>query len=157
MENYEVLLPVMDETTSLKQTVDDILLNCKGDIHRILVITSPRTTQDSMVCIQELVKNYPDRIESFVQQSPGLGGAIQDGFDYSISKFIVMMASDLETDPVYLPGMINSSKNLPTKIITGNRWMNQRSGFKNYGFFKIILNFFSKSFYKSYIKLNFLI
>jgi glycosyltransferase involved in cell wall biosynthesis len=146
MGNYEVILPVMDETTSLKKTVDDVLKNCGEDISRILIIVSPRTTQDSLVCIEELVKNYSGRIESILQQSPGLGGAIQDGFDYSISEFIIMMASDLETDPIYLPEMIRLSKNTPSSIVTGNRWLNRSSGFKNYGFFKIILNFIFQKF-----------
>jgi len=141
MGNYDVLLPVIDETTSLKKTVDQIMSFCEADINRIIIITAPKTTFESHLCIEEIIKNYQNQVLSVVQETPGLGGALRDGFNLSKAKHIVMMASDLETDPRYLPGMIGLSKEFPRHIVTGNRWMNKIAGFEGYGVVKMTLNY----------------
>ena len=46
----------------------------------------------------EMIK-YPNLIKTHFQDLPFIGGAIQKGFQISSGTHILMMASDLETDP----------------------------------------------------------
>ncbi len=60
---------------------------------------------------------------------------------------VIMMASDLETDPDLVPEMIRESKARPGTVITATRW---RSGdsFQGYGPAKVIGNWIFQQFFR---------
>tara|TARA_B100000989_G_scaffold261311_1_gene212294 strand:- start:4089 stop:4808 length:720 start_codon:yes stop_codon:yes gene_type:complete len=144
MSNFKVsvILPVINETFSLEKTIEIIIKNSKEDISEIIIIVSKnKTTQNSLKLIKNLEKNqYPNLIKTYFQDLPFLGGAIQKGFQISKGTHIVMMASDLETDPNDVKNLIKLSKLHPSSIITANRWIKGGS-FKKYNFIKFYLNF----------------
>ena len=137
-----VILPVINETFSLEKTVDVILNSSKSDILEIIIVVSKKkTTSKSLKLINYLEKNkYPNVIKSHFQDLPFIGGAIQKGFQISLGTHILMMASDLETDPNDVKKLIDLSKLNPSSIITANRWI-KGGGFKKYNIFKYYFNF----------------
>ena len=137
-----VILPVINETFSLEKTVEIIIKNSKDDISEIIIVTSKdKTTDDSLKLIKHLkTKKYPNLIKTYFQDLPFIGGAIQKGFQISTGTHIIMMASDLETDPNDVKNLINLSKLNPSSIITANRWIKGGS-FKKYNIIKFYLNF----------------
>ncbi len=137
-----VILPVINETFSLEKTVEIIIQNSKDDISEIIIVTSKeKTTNDSLKLIKHLeTSKYPNLIKTQFQNLPFIGGAIQKGFEMSTGTHIIMMASDLETDPYDVKNLINLSKLSPSSIITANRWI-KGGGFKKYNIFKFYLNF----------------
>ena len=107
-----VVLPVINETFSLQKTVEIIIQNSKEDISEIIIVVSKdKTNDDSLRLINRLeTSKYPNLIKTHFQTLPFIGGAIQKGFEMSTGTHIIMMASDLETDPNDVKSLINLSK-----------------------------------------------
>ena len=137
-----VILPVINETFSLQKTVEIIIQNSKEYVSEIIIVVSKdKTTDDSLRLINHLeTSKYPNLIKTHFQTLPFIGGAIQKGFEMSTGTHIIMMASDLETDPNDVKNLINLSKVNQSSIITANRWIKGGS-FKKYNIIKFYLNF----------------
>ena len=137
-----VILPVINETFSLQKTVEIIIQNSKEYISEIIIVVSKdKTTDDSLRLINHLeTSKYPNLIKTHFQTLPFIGGAIQKGFEMSTGTHIIMMASDLETNPNDVKSLINLSKVNQSSIITANRWIKGGS-FKKYNIIKFYLNF----------------
>ena len=108
-ETYSVsiILPILNEINSLKKTLK--ILNKINVKKEFLIIYSNKLTDNNVKDeILKLKKRYKN-IRSKPQQRPFVGGAIDLGIKLSINNFIVIMASDLETDPNELNNMIKVS------------------------------------------------
>ena len=58
-ENVTILLPAMDETYSMRQTVETILHTCRRkDLCEFIFILCPRTTEESRNTAEQLIKDY---------------------------------------------------------------------------------------------------
>jgi hypothetical protein len=81
----------------------------------------------------------PDLVLIHHQNLPFLGGAIREAFDLARGSHVIMMASDLETDPVDVPTLIAEAKRRPDAIIAASRW--RRGGrFEGYSKVKLAAN-----------------
>ncbi len=141
-KNVTILLPAMDETYSLSQTVDTIMADCDAkDIEGFIIIVCDRTSADTRAVAEELVKKYSGTVNIFIhdQTLPFVGGAIREGIDLAKGSHVVMMSSDLETDPHVIKKFIKGAKKYPDRIITATRWRNG-GGFENYNKIKLICN-----------------
>lgn len=142
-ENVTILLPAMDETYSLKETVDTIMNTCAiCDIAEIILLLCDRTTNDSKLVAERLVAEYSNRVSIFIhmQKLPFVGGAIREGIDMAKGSHVIMMSSDLETDPAIVSIFIEKAKEFPDKITTASRWKSG-GGFKGYNKIKLVCNF----------------
>ena len=139
--NVSVILPVINETFSLEKTISIILSDNKKDILEIIIILSKiKTTKNALKKAEALKDKFQDVIKVYFQELPFLGGAVQKGFQLSKGTHVIMMASDLETDPNDVKKLIDLSKLNPSSIITANRWI-KGGGFKKYNIFKYYFNF----------------
>ena len=141
-KSVTVLLPVMDETYSLSQTVETILNTCKPrDIEEFIYLVCDRTTEDAMRTVNDMVRQYGYRIPSriHVQKLPFVGGAIREGLFLARGSHVVMMSSDLETDPHVIRNFVSLAKKHPNRIITATRWK-KGGGFEHYNKIKLICN-----------------
>ena len=137
-----ILLPVIDETFSLEKTVELIIKENKIYVYEIIIIISrEKTHKNSKIVIDKLKEKYSHLIKVFYQDIKFLGGAIRKGFEKSQGTHVLMMASDLETNPLDVKKMIALCCNHSSSIITANRWFIKGGGFKNYNFLKLLLNF----------------
>jgi len=138
-ESVSVILPVMDETVSLTKTVDTILSGAAPDVVEFIIVVCDRTKPESLQTAAELLKRLPGRVSVHHQKLPFLGGAIREAFDLARGSHVIMMASDLETDPADVPTLISEAKRRPEAIITASRW--RRGGrFENYSKVKLGAN-----------------
>lgn len=145
-ESATVVLPVMDETASLVETINVITTSSGGDILEVLIVVCDRTKPESMEIIRELERDPDKRIVVLHQQRPFLGGAMQDAFEQARGSHTIMMASDLETDPVLVPRLIAEARRNPSAIITVSRWI-EGGGFHQYSRAKLGANWlFQKMF-----------
>ncbi len=139
--NVSVILPVINETFSLEKTISIILSDNKKDILEIIIILSKiKTTKNALKKAKALKDKFQDVIKVYFQELPFLGGAVQKGFQLSKGTHVIMMASDLETDPNDVKKLIDLSKRNPSSIITANRWIKGGS-FNKYNIIKLYLNF----------------
>ena len=138
---YSIIVPVINETYSLEKTIEILIEDNEKDIFEIIIISSKsKTTKESIKVINNLKENNKKLIKSIYQELPFIGGAIRKGFDFASGTHIIMMASDLETDPSDVKKMIHLSKKSRNSIITANRWI-KGGNFTGYNPIKLILNY----------------
>ncbi len=140
--NVTILLPAMDETYSLRETVDTIVGTCETkDLCEFIFLLCDRTTKDSRKVAEELIEEYGGQIPMCIheQRLPFVGGAIREGISLARGSHVVMMSSDLETDPNVIQEFIKQGKKYPSRIITASRWRSG-GGFVHYNKVKLICN-----------------
>jgi glycosyltransferase involved in cell wall biosynthesis len=138
--NVTIVLPAIDETWSLRETLTRIESTSGSDVLQYLIVVSPKfTTEACREVAQALVAEFPGRVQVLEQRLPFLGGAVRDGFDASKGTHVVMMSSDLETDPDTVPLLIAEARQHPAAIITATRWKGG-AGFEGYDPLKLVLN-----------------
>lgn len=135
------ILPALNETYSLRQTVDTIFTLAGDDLHEVLIVTADRTAEESLAVIETIVKQRPVGIRVHRQGLPFLGGAMREAFDIASGDHVMLMASDLETDPTLIPAFIEAMQTGRWDIVAGSRWI-KGGGFEGYSRTKLVLNYF---------------
>lgn len=138
-QSVSIILPVIGETVSLEKTVSIILADAAADICELLIIVCQRTTPEAMAVVNGLAKSYPALTVVHQQILPFLGGAMREAFNLARGSHVIMMASDLETDPADVKVLIAESKRQPNAIITATRWQPGGS-FSGYNPIKLTAN-----------------
>lgn len=133
-----IILPVIDETISLQKTVEILLAENAPDLSSILVVVCGKTTPAAMAVAEKLAAQHPELIQVRQQKRPFLGGAMRDAFEWATGTHVVLMASDLETDPSKVKELIAKAKE-GYDIVTATRWQSQQ-GFQGYSPVKRMLN-----------------
>ena len=103
---YTVILPVMDEVDSLKQTIEIIEKNCGDSISSFIIVICDKTSDASNRLISEFENKNKKRYIKLKQTLPYLGGAIRSAFEKVDGTHAIMMASDMETNPSDVKKMI---------------------------------------------------
>ena len=134
-----VILPVVTETDSLDETARLLKESCDGDIVEVLVVVCDRTTPASLARCQRLEDSFGGRVRIHRQRLPYLGGAMREAFDLATGTHVLMMASDLETDPRTAAALIATARANPDAIVTASRWA-AGGGFDGYGALRVALN-----------------
>ena len=147
--SVSIILPILNEINSLKKTIK--VLNKINVKKEYLIIFSKKLTNKIVKKeIINLKKKYKN-IYMKSQKRPFVGGAIDLGIKLAKKNYIVIMASDLETNPHELTNMIKKSKKNPNCIISADRWISQK-GFSNYGIIKFLANFFFQKLIKIFFR-----
>jgi glycosyltransferase involved in cell wall biosynthesis len=119
-----IILPVINETTSLQQSVEIILREVKPEnIREFIIVVCERTTTDSMAVIREIQQDLAPLVVVLKQKLPFLGGALRDGFDIARGSHIIIMGSDLETNPHDVHRLIAEARKNPSSVVSTSRWI----------------------------------
>ncbi len=145
-ESVTVLLPVINETLSLKKTIEIIEESSSVAVKEYVMIVCQKTTKESLEICRSYVVCDPRRYIIHHQKLPFLGGAIREAFDLSQGSHVIMMASDLETNPEDVVHFINHAKSNPHSIITASRWL-KGGTFEGYNSLKWFFNFVFQKFF----------
>ena len=96
--------------------------------------------------IAELGNRYGSVVKVHRQSLPFIGGAIREAFDLARGSHVIMMASDLETDPGDVKRLVHEASRKPNAIIATSRW---RDGgkFEGYDPVKLVANFVFQRFF----------
>lgn len=146
-------MPAINETFSFEQTVETILGTCeKDDLREIIAVVCGRTTAESLASIEKskqkcLAEGFP--FELIWQKRPYAGGAYQDAIDICKGSHLIIMSSDLETDPNTVHELIAEEKKHPEDITTASRWLKSGS-FSGYDKKKEILNYVFQHIFSAY-------
>jgi glycosyltransferase involved in cell wall biosynthesis len=141
-----VLLPVMNEVKSLNSTIELLEGLNRFTSFEHIIILSQFSTKESIENAQRLEIRHGGKVQVILQDLPGLGGALQSGICRAKGDYILMMASDLETDPHAVPELIATCLEFPGAIISTTRWRKQSVGFVGYGKVKMIFNWLFQKF-----------
>jgi glycosyltransferase involved in cell wall biosynthesis len=143
-----VLVPVINEVESLRETIQVVMKNSSPDIAEILILTADRTEKESLAVIEEMKNEFGDRIREHRQSRPFLGGALGEGFEHALGDYVLMMASDLETDPSLVPELIEVARQTGADIVCTTRW-SQGGSFEGYHPVKWALNWAFQKFFST--------
>jgi glycosyltransferase involved in cell wall biosynthesis len=136
--NVSIILPVIDETVSLRKTVDIVLAENGGDICEILIVACKKTSSASLAVAEDIMRQHSELVHLRFQERPFLGGAMRDAFEWARGSHVLMMASDLETDPETVKELIARARQ-GFDIVTATRWQGA-GGFQGYSRFKYLMN-----------------
>jgi glycosyltransferase involved in cell wall biosynthesis len=139
-QEVSIVIPVMNETFSLEQTVEILLADNRDDMAEIVLVISPRTTPESRAVIARLIEENPTLIWVHTQTLPHLGGALQEAFALTCGNYTLLMASDLETDPHLVRDLIRTARESGADIVTASRWI-RGGGFHGYHPLKLAFNY----------------
>lgn len=138
--DISVILPVINETYSLRKTVKIIQKSSCKYIKEYLIVICKFTSKESIDVIENLKEDLPDLITVHQQKLPYLGGALREAFEIAKGSHLILMASDLETDPNLVPLLISEEQKMQNGIITASRWIKGGS-FLGYSRMKFVFNF----------------
>lgn len=140
--SVSVVIPAIDETDSLRESIEIILGTCDlKDLNEIFIVVCERTTSECLRVINSFIesgKEVPVRL--YYQTGPGLGSALYESMQRVKGSHVVNIAADLDTDPYIIKDMIRIAKKYPDAVILASRWT-KGGGFAGYGRVNKILNY----------------
>ena len=146
-ESVSIIIPVINETVSLNQTVEIILRDVpRAWIRELLIVVCQKTTPPAMAAIGELQRQLGDLVVVLHQKLPFLGGALRDAIDVARGSHLIMMGSDLETNPKEVRLLIEQERQDPSGVVCASRWK-QGGSFKGYSLVKLICNWLFQRFF----------
>lgn len=145
-EAATIILPVMNETTSLDESMKIILRDVKDKTREIVIVVCKRTTPEAMAVVRRWKEELGELVVVLDQTRPYLGGALRDAFDVSRGSHVVMMASDLETDPNDLKHLIAEAEKNPAAVVATSRWI-RKGEFHGYSTIKLACNWIFQRFF----------
>jgi glycosyltransferase involved in cell wall biosynthesis len=144
--NASIILPVMNETSSLMKTIEIIEEYCADEVKEYIIVVCSKTTEESIRICKGLREKSPDQFILHYQKLPFLGGAIRESFELARGSHVILMASDLETDPQNVKDLIRESIKNPEAIVTASRWI-KGGKFEGYSKLKLALNYVFQKFF----------
>jgi glycosyltransferase involved in cell wall biosynthesis len=134
-----VVVTVYSETYSIHETVNILLANDRGYIKEILLLVSPKASEETFSICKEWVAKEP-RVKLLVQKNnPGIGWAYREGMQAATGNYVALMAGDLETEPAAVDRMVQKVVETGCDEVIANRWL-PGGGFTNYDPLKLVLN-----------------
>jgi glycosyltransferase involved in cell wall biosynthesis len=141
-----IVVTVYSETFSIDETLKILLGRDRGYIQEILLVVSPRASQETFSICRQWEAREP-RVKMLVQQkNPGIGWAYREGMQAAKGNYVALMAGDLETEPAAVDRMVQKVVVTGCDEVIANRWL-PGGGFTNYDPLKLVLNWiFQKAF-----------
>jgi len=133
------VVPVLRETDSLRTTVETIARVAADHLHEVLIVTAERSPDESLQAARQLQADFPEVVRIHTQRLPELGGAVREAFELASGSHVMLMASDLETDPELIPRFIEKMQEGRWDIVCGSRWITG-GGFDGYGCVRLLSN-----------------
>ncbi len=141
MSAISVIIPVINETDSLKKTIETIIRLSDRQIKEYLLVIHPKKTEpESLAVCRSFQGRLGDRLKILTQNLPGLGGAMRDALQMAQGSHAILMFSDGESDPELVPKLIEEAKTDPDAIINVSRWL-PGGRFEGYPLWKYVLNY----------------
>ena len=138
--NVGVVVTAVDETWSLRETVDALLAENPDTISDVLIVLAAHATPGCRAVTEALEAAYPEIVRHHEQALlPGVGGAVRECIARMPAPWLLMIASDLETDPRTVKAMIGRMGRGDADVVTASRRLSGAS-FGDYHWFKRICN-----------------
>ena len=141
-ENVTVILPAINETHSFYETWKTIYDTCDHkDLCEFLLVTAKITTPETRKAAERIIRESTEvPAVLYEQKKPFIGNAMREAFLLARGSHVVMMSTDLETDPHLIALFIEEVKKMPDGIVTASRWI-RGGGFSGYNGIKLVCNF----------------
>ena len=137
-----VLIPVYSEVESVPETVHRVCSSLPHQIVEILLIVH----QDSSAACWDACRNLEASHKlvkvHLQQQYPGQGYAYREGISRARGRYLLMLNSDLETEPFHAARLLEEIENRQLDLVVASRWA-QGADFdwRSYGLLRWLLNY----------------
>lgn len=138
MMRVTYIVPAVDEVQSLRETVETLFRLAASSVGEIIVVLAHQVTPSCRKMAQLLAAGH-SQVRVHQQHLPGLGGALQEAFLLARCEYLMIMSSDLETDPARVGQFLRRMSEGDCDIVCGSRWL-RGGGFTGYGVVKLGLN-----------------
>jgi glycosyltransferase involved in cell wall biosynthesis len=115
------------------------LQSSANDIDELIIVVGDKTRPESMATIEVLKQRLGPLVVVHHQILPFAGGAIREAFELAKGSHVILMASDLETNPDEVPKLITIAKGNPNAIVATSRWL-EGGSFNGYSKIKLMAN-----------------
>lgn len=141
-ENVTIILPAINETHSFYETYKTILDTCEHkDLAEFLIVLAGISTPETREMAERIAAENTDvPVRIYEQKKPFIGNAMREAFALARGSHVVMMSTDLETDPNLIKIFISNEKLHPDHITTASRWISG-GGFIGYNKVKLVCNY----------------
>jgi glycosyltransferase involved in cell wall biosynthesis len=146
LESVSVILPVIDEADALRRTAEIVRRQAGDALRELLIVTCGRTTPEALAEAARIQREGGDSIVVHRQKLPYLGGALREAFELARGSHVLMMSSDLETDPGLVGALIARARSRPAEIVAASRWL-EGGGFHGYSKAKLACNWLFQRFF----------
>jgi len=141
-----LVVTVYSERQSIHTTLDILEKNDRGYIQEILLLVSPKASQETFAICNERAARNPQVRVVLQKNNPGIGWAYREGMEAATGNYVALMAADLETEPAAVDRMVEKIVETGCDGVVANRWL-PGGGFTNYDPLKYVLNWiFQKTF-----------
>ena len=145
MNNFtsvSIIIPALNETYLLRQTIEIILDSCdKDDIEEIFIVLCDRSTNECVKTAENIKDDFETHpIRIYFQNKPFVGNAFQEAFELVKGSHIITAAADMDMDPYAISKFIAKCKTSPKSIISASRWI-PGGGFNGYKKYMLLLNY----------------
>jgi dolichol-phosphate mannosyltransferase len=134
-----VVMTVYSETTLLVESIRQIRASLAGALHEILIVVHPKSNQECIDLCAQLEETPDTRV---VVQGPnsGIGWAYREAIPHITGSHVLIMSSDLETNPFDATAMAREAQASGADIVCASRWV-RGGGFSGYNPLKFALNY----------------
>lgn len=151
MISFAVVITALDETWSLRETVERIVADNPKDVTDILIVIAPHTTPACRAVIGELEAAHPGLLRCHEQaRLPGVGGALRESVALIDADWVVIMSADLETPPQNVKDLVARAKAGDAAgdvdIVATSRWI-AGGDFGEYPRWKVTCNWIFQKFF----------
>ena len=144
-----LIISALDETWSIRETIETALGGNDGRIVDILMATAPYSTPECRKVVAEMVEEHPGLVREHVQSDlKGVGGAMRECIGLVKGDWIVLMSSDLETPPERLKEILDRAEKDDVDIVATSRWM-KGGDFGDYSKTKLVCNWLFQKFFSA--------
>ena len=137
MSGFDLLTIIVlasTERLTLRTTIDLLLKNCRSEDIKEIIIFLISSDCPSAETAEKICKDpsFPVPVRCAVQKTPGLSNAVYEIPRLVESSHFLIIASDLEMDPLAVPAMIETSREHPDAIVCASKFK-EGSKRENYG------------------------
>lgn len=118
-----ILIPVFNESKTLKEILSRIERVDLGDVRKEIVIIDDGSTDGSGEIIKKLGRKY---VKIFQPRNKGKGAALKAGINAAKGDFIIFQDADLEYDPKDYIKLLQPILANNAEITFGSRFVNQK-------------------------------
>ena len=147
MADFSLIITAIDETWSLKKTVETVLADNRDTVADIIIATAPHTTAACRAVVREMEATYPSIVREHEQcRLRGVGGANIECAELATTEWVLIMASDLETPPEKVQAIIARAEVGDVDVVATSRWL-RGGNFGDYARVKLLCNWIFQKMY----------
>ena len=134
-----VVMTVYSETTLLVESIRQIRAALDTWLHEIIVVVHPKSDPECLALCAQLAKD-PDVHVILQGSKSGIGWAYREAIPHVTGSHVLIMSSDLETNPADATAMARKAQEIGADIVCASRWI-KGGGFSGYNPLKFVLNY----------------